>query len=35
MAEDLKKNRLSETRGNGLRTLESLYLDYTTGSELE
>jgi hypothetical protein len=33
MAENWKKHRLSERRGNGLRTLESLYLDHTDGSE--
>jgi hypothetical protein len=31
MAEEKKRNRLSERRGDGLRTLESLYLDYTDG----
>jgi len=31
MAEEKKNNRLSERRENGLRTLESLYLDYTDG----
>ena len=31
MAEERKNNRLSDRRGNGLKTLESLYLDYTDG----
>jgi hypothetical protein len=31
MAEERNRNGLSEKRGNGLRTLESLYLDYTDG----
>jgi hypothetical protein len=29
MAEENKNNKLSERRGDGLRTLESLYLDHT------
>jgi len=31
MAEERKNNGLSERKGKGLRTLESLYLDYTDG----